>query len=177
MGESRPDRASVPQDVRPVYFEDFEAGRVYDLCSITVRENDIVAFARQFDPLPFHVDPAAAKASAFGGLIASGWHVGALFMRLLVDGLIRDAKSMGSPGMDEVRFLVPVRPGDTVTGRFTIERTEPSGQRRDRGTIHGMGELLNQRDEVVFRFRNRSFFARDRGATGAGGEELVRGLP
>lgn len=142
------------------YFEDFELGRCYDLGSVTITEAEILDFAAQFDPLPIHADPATAAAGPFGGLIASGWHTGCLFMRLYVDGLIGEAANMGSPGVDELRFLVPVRPGDTLTGRYIVERCEPSRTRVERGTVFGLGEMVNDEGEVVFRIRSRSFFRR-----------------
>ena len=95
-------------------FEDFEPGRVFELGAREVTEEEIVAFAREWDPQPFHVDPEAAQESSFGGLIASGWHTGAMWMRLYVDSLLVGAASMGSPGIEELRWLAPVRPGDTL---------------------------------------------------------------
>ena len=143
------------------YFEDFRVGEVLQLGSRTVSEADIIAFARQFDPQPFHVDPARAKESAFGGLIASGWHTASLFMRLLVDGFIDNvAESLGSPGVDQVEWLKPVRPGDTLTGRLTIMELIPSKSRRDRGTIKTRGEMINQKGEVVMTIRGVGFFGR-----------------
>jgi acyl dehydratase len=95
------------------YFEDFEVGKVFDMGTRTVTEDEIVAFATQFDPQPFHVDSEAAAQSLYGGIIASGWHTCGLIMRLMVDGMLRDSSSMGSPGIDEIRWLKPVRGGDT----------------------------------------------------------------
>lgn len=149
---------------RPRYFEDFEAGRSYALGTVTVSEQEIIAFARQFDPLPIHTDPVAVREGPFGGLVASGWHTGSLFMRLFVGGLIGEAANLGSPGVEELRFLAPVRPGYSLTGRYRVERCEPSRTRAERGTVHGVGELLNDADEAVFRIRNRSFFRRRTGA-------------
>ena len=143
------------------YFEDFRVGEVLQLGSRTVSEADIIAFARQFDPQPFHVDPVRAKASVFGGLIASGWHTASLFMRLLVDGFIDQVvESLGSPGVDKVEWLKPVRPGDTLTGRLTIMELIPSKSRADRGTIKTRGELINQKGEVVMTIRGVGFFGR-----------------
>jgi acyl dehydratase len=143
------------------YFEDFRVGEVLQLGSRTVSEADIIAFARQFDPQPFHVDPVRAKASVFGGLIASGWHTASLFMRLLVDGFIDQVvESLGSPGVDKVEWLKPVRPGDTLTGRLTIMALIPSKSRADRGTIKTRGEMLNQKGEVVMTIRGVGFFGR-----------------
>ncbi len=116
-----------------LYFEDLEPGQVVELGEHTVSEEEIVAFARQWDPQPFHLDPEAAKASVFGGLIASGWHTGAMWMRLYVDSLLDGAASMGSPGIEELRWLAPVRPGDTLSGRLTVLEATPSERHPGRG--------------------------------------------
>jgi len=143
------------------YFEDFRVGEVLALGSRQISEAEIIAFAREFDPQPFHVDPERARASVFGGLVASGWHTCALYMRLLVDAFVNTvAQSMGSPGIDKIEWLKPVRPGDTLTGRLTILELIPSKSRPDRGTIKSFGEMLNQRGEVVMAIRNIGFFGR-----------------
>jgi acyl dehydratase len=146
--------------VPPLYFEDFEPGQVLDLGSRSVTEDDIVAFARQWDPQPFHVDPEAARDSVFGGLIASGWHTGAMWMRLYVDSLLDGAASMGSPGIEELRWLAPVRPGDTLAGRLTVLEATPSERRADRGTIRIRGEMVNQDGVVVMAMTSRGHFRR-----------------
>ena len=143
------------------YFEDFRVGEVLLVGSRTVSEAEIIAFGREFDPQPFHTDPVRARDSAFGGLVASGWHTTALFMRLFVDGFISTvANSMGSPGIDKIEWLKPVRPGDTLTGRITITEMTASKTRADRGTIKTLGELLNQHGEVVIAIRGVGFFGR-----------------
>jgi acyl dehydratase len=143
------------------YFEDFRVGEVLSLGSRTVSEEEIIAFARAFDPQPFHTDPERAKASVFGGLVASGWHTVALYMRLLVDGFIAHiAVSQGSPGVDKIEWLKPVRPGDTLTGRLTILELIPSKSRPERGTIRSRGEMVNQKGEVVMTLAGIGFFGR-----------------
>jgi acyl dehydratase len=143
------------------YFEDFSVGEIIPLGSRTLTRESIIAFAEEFDPQPFHVDPERAKRSAFGGLIASGWHTASIYMRLLVDGMVsKVANSMGSPGIDGIQWLKPVRPGDTLTGRVTILETIPSKSRPDRGTLKTLGELLNQQGEVVMTLRGVGFFGR-----------------
>ncbi len=142
------------------YFEDFEAGAVVELGSHTVTEEEIVAFARQWDPQPFHVDPEAARESAFGGLIASGWHTGALWMRMYVDSLLDGTASMGSPGIEELRWLAPVRPGDTLTGRLEVLETTPSQRRPDRGMVRIRAEMVNQDGVTVMALTARGHFAR-----------------
>jgi acyl dehydratase len=131
------------------YFEDLRTGEVISLGEASVSEADIVDFARRFDPQPFHVDPAVASASPFGGLIASGWHTCALFMRLLATGFLNDTPSLGSPGVDEVRWPTPVRPGDVLSGRLEILETRASQSRTDRGIIRSRGSLTNGHGEKV----------------------------
>jgi acyl dehydratase len=141
-------------------FEDFEPDQVFELGSHTVTEEEIVAFARQFDPQPFHVDAAAAAESVFGGLIASGWHTGAMWMRLYVDSMLGDSDARGSPGVEELRWLAPVRPGDTLSGRLIVLETMPSATRPDRGTIRIRGEMVNQDGVTVMSMTSRGHFGR-----------------
>ncbi|MEJ7799923.1 MAG: MaoC/PaaZ C-terminal domain-containing protein, partial [Ilumatobacter sp.] len=102
------------------YFDDFAVGDVFELGEIEVTEFDIVEFATKYDPQPFHIDVDAAEASPFGGLIASGWHTGSMYMRLLVDGLLQDSSSQGASGIEDMRWLAPVRPGDTLRARYEV---------------------------------------------------------
>ena len=111
-----------------LHFEDFEPGQVYELGTRPVTESEIVAFAREWDPQPFHIDPEAAKESVFGGLIASGWQTVAMWMRMYVDTMLGSA-ARGSPGIEELRWLAPVRPGDTLSGRLTVLEATPSATR------------------------------------------------
>lgn len=144
-----------------LYFEDFPAGKVIELGSYVMTDERIIAFAREFDPQPFHTDPVRARDSAFGGLVASGWHTAAVYMRLVVQGFIDSvASSMGSPGVDKIEWLEPVRPGDTLSGRLTIVDAIPSKSRADRGTIKTLGEVLNQHGKVVMTIRGVGFFGR-----------------
>jgi acyl dehydratase len=140
-------------------FEDFAVGQVYELGSRTVTEAELVEFARQWDPQPFHVDPEAAKESVFGGLIASGWQTGAIWMRMYVDTMLGSA-ARGSPGIEELRWLAPVRPGDTLTGRLTVLETAPSATKPDRGTIRIRGEMVNQDGVTVMAMTSRGHFGR-----------------
>jgi acyl dehydratase len=140
-------------------FEDFEPGQVYELGTRTVTEDEIVAFAREWDPQPFHVDSEAAKDSVFGGLIASGWQTGAIWMRMYVDSMLGSA-ARGSPGIEELRWLAPVRPGDTLSGRLTVLDVSPSATRPDRGTIRIRGEVVNQDGVTVMAMTSRGHFGR-----------------
>jgi acyl dehydratase len=138
------------------YFEDFRAGEVLELGRYVVSREQIIAFAREFDPQPFHLDEEAARRTIYGGLLASGWHTGAIFMRLLAEGLLQDTASMGSPGLDELRWLRPVRPGDTLSARMTVLETVPSRSKPDRGLVRSLSEVLNQRGEVVMTLKGLS---------------------
>ena len=142
------------------YFEDFAVRQTFDLGSRKLEADEIVAFAREYDPQPFHTDERAAAATPFGGLIASGWHTAAVFMRLYCDGLLNDTASLGSPGVDELRWLHPVRPGDTLTGSLTVLETRPSSTRPNRGTILLGCSLTNQDGVEVLTMRARGLFGR-----------------
>ncbi|HEY7350760.1 MAG TPA: MaoC family dehydratase [Ktedonobacterales bacterium] len=131
------------------YFEDFHVGEIIVLGAAQVTAEEIITFAKQFDPQPFHLDPEQARDSIFGGLVASGWHTTGLFMRLLVDGLLRETISIGSPGVDEVRWPRPVRPGDMLRACFTVLECTPSKSRPQMGILRSKCELFNQHDEVV----------------------------
>jgi acyl dehydratase len=134
------------------WFEDYEAGEVVEFGEYPVTQEEIVEFARRYDPQPFHVDPEAAKDSAYGGLIASGWHTCAIMMRLLADGFVSEVASMGSPGLDELRWLAPVRPGDVLRSRIRVLETRRSSSKPDRGLVRLEQEAVNQRGEVVARW-------------------------
>jgi acyl dehydratase len=142
------------------YFEDFRPGQTVELGSRTVTEEEIVAFARQWDPQPFHIDAEAARDSVFGGLVASGWHTGAMWMRLYVDSLLDNTASHGSPGVEELRWLAPVRPGDTLTGRLEVLEAVPSERRPDRGTVRIRAEMVNQDGVTVMSMTTRGHFGR-----------------
>jgi acyl dehydratase len=132
-----------------LHFEDLRPGDVFDLGRARVDEAEMLAFARRFDPQPFHVDPRRAVDTPFGGLIASGWFTAGLFMRMYVDGVLRDSTSQGSPGLSELRWLAPVRAGDVLAGRLTVLATRPSATRPGRGTATLRGELLRDGVPVV----------------------------
>lgn len=146
--------------MKKIYFEDFRVGQVIELGSCTVSKDEIIAFARKFDPQPFHIDEAAAERSIYGGLIASGWHTGSLFMRLLYDGLLSHAASMGSPGQDELRWIKPVRPGDTLSARGLVEELIPSRSKPDRGLIRTTYEVFNQDGDKVMTVRGLGMFGK-----------------
>jgi acyl dehydratase len=147
-------------DGRFRYFEDFTDGETIELGSFAYSEQEIVEFARQYDPQPMHTDIVAARNSIYGGLIASGWQTVTGYMRKLVDEIMRDSDSLGSPGIDHLRWLKPVRPGDTLRARFTVLEARPSNSRPDRGIVRSRGEVLNQKDEVVMDVEAVNFFGR-----------------
>ena len=142
---------AAPHDDR--YFEDYLPGEVYSYGSVTLDEASIIEFARLYDPQPFHIDPVAAQDSIYGGLIASGWHTTSVMMRLLADHVLSPASSLGSPGCDELRWLRPVRPGDSLSVRIEIVDGRRSRSNPDRGLVSCRLEVLNQRDEVVMTLR------------------------
>jgi acyl dehydratase len=132
---------AVPVEDR--YFEDYQAGAVYEYGYASVTEAEILAFARQFDPQPIHVDAAFAASGPFGGLIASGWHTAGIAMRLIADHYLSRVASLASPGIDELRWPAPLRPGDTLRLRTTIIEARVSRSKPDRGLVRTRGELLN----------------------------------
>lgn len=142
------------------YFEDFVEGQTVELGAFSLSEEEIIDFASKYDPQPMHVDPEAARQSIYGGLIASGWHTAASYMRLVVDNVLAGSDSIGSPGVDQLRWLKPVRPGDSLTARFHILETRTSNSRPERGIVRSRGELLNQAGDVVMTCEAVNFFGR-----------------
>jgi acyl dehydratase len=133
------------------YFEDFTEGQVIELGALpSLGEEEIIAFARQWDPQVFHTDPVAAKETIYGGLIASGWQTALLTMRVMVDELLSTTAAQGSPGVENIRFLKPVRAGDRLTARYTVLVAEPSARRPTRGKILGRTEVLDANGDVVY---------------------------
>jgi acyl dehydratase len=143
-------------------FEDFTVGEVIPHPAWPVTADDIVAFAREYDPQPFHLDPRAPETAMTGGLIASGWHVAAIFMRTLCEAFLLDSTSMGSPGVDTLKWLKPVRPGDTLSARSTVLEVKPSKSRPDRGIVRFRHDMLNQAGETVMTLDNPILFGRRR---------------
>ena len=142
------------------YFEDFTPRDEIELGQHTITKERIIAFAREFDPQVFHLDEDAAKDTIFGGLVASGWHTGSLTMRLFYEGVIQHVVSLGSPGIDELRWIKPVRPGDTLSGRMTVTECIPSRSKPDRGIVRSLLELRNQHGEIVVTIKGMSLLGR-----------------
>ena len=146
------------------YLEDYVVGATYEFGSITITEDEIVQFGKKFDPQLFHTDPNGAKETAYGGLIASGWHTCSLFMRLFVENYLAGQASLGSPGVDELRWLKPVRPGDKLSLRITVRKVKPSSSKPDRGILFSFCEMLNQENDVVLTMKGLNLIRyRDRG--------------
>jgi acyl dehydratase len=143
-----------------LHFEDFSPGAADVPGSITVTKDAVVAFAREFDAQPFHTDEEAAEKTFAGGLIASGWHSCGLLMRLCADGFINESSSMGAPGVEELKWLKAVRPGDTLRARYTVLELKASRSRPEMGLVRIHYELLNQDGEVVLTQRNWAMLGR-----------------
>jgi acyl dehydratase len=133
------------------YFEDYALGTTYECGSFSVDTASITNFAKEYDPQSFHVDPVAAADGPFGGLIASGWHTAALTMRQLVDNYLSAEASLGGAGVDEIRWPLPVRPGDTLRVRATVVESRRSLSKPDRGIIKTLVETANQDGRTVMR--------------------------
>lgn len=150
----------MSDSVEKMYFEDFVPGLVIECGSHTVEEAAIVDFASKFDPQTFHTDADKAKDSIYGGLIASGWHTVSIMMGQMVRGYVGRSSSMGSPGVDAVRWLKPVRPGDTLTVRTHVREAIPSTSKPDRGVVKSRIEATNQDGEVVAYIEGMGMFGR-----------------
>ena len=153
------------------YWEDLQPGSVRELGSVTPGVDEIKEFAEQFDPQPFHVDEAAGRRSIYGNLCASGWHTCAMAMRLTVDNFLNESSSMGSPGLESLRWLKPVYPGDTLSLQHRITESRPMRSRADIGIVRSTWELSNQNGEMVLLMEGYGMFGRRHPATA---EEMAR---
>jgi acyl dehydratase len=153
------------------YWEDLQPGSTRELGSITVTAEEIKEFAGQFDPQPFHVDELAGRRSIFGNLCASGWHTCALAMKLTVENFLNESSSMGSPGLENLRWLKPVYPGDTLTLKHSITESRPLRKRPDTGLVRALWEMYNQNGEKVMQMEGYGMFRRRNPATP---EEITR---
>ena len=142
------------------YFEDYVAADVHQFGSIAVEADEVIAFAKRFDPQAMHTDPEAAKHTIFGGLIASGWHTAGLMMRLYAEHYLTQVSSLASPGIDELRWLKPVRPGDVLSVRVTVLKAIPSKSKPDRGAVTSFVEVINQVGVVVMTLKAINFIGR-----------------
>lgn len=142
------------------YWEDLQPGIVRDLGSVSVSAEEIKAFASQFDPQPFHLDEEAGRNSLFGGLCASGWHTCSLAMKLTVENLLRHSSSLGSPGLEGLRWLKPVYPGDTLSLRHSTLESRPLRTRADTGLVRSKWEMFNQHGDKVMEMEGYGMFRR-----------------
>ncbi len=136
------------------HFEDFVLGETIDLGAYPVTKDEIIAFAREFDPQPFHIDEAAAEAGFFGGLVASGWHTVSMFMRMYYDALVSRVASEGAPGVDNLKWLRPVRPGDVLGGSATVTALRRSRSRPGIGLVSYDFAVGNQAGETVMTLKS-----------------------
>ena len=142
------------------WFEDFVPGQVEEFGDFVMTLAEIIGFAARYDPQPFQIDPEAARASAFGELVASGWNTAAVAMRLMVDHFIPPNAALGSPGVDAVRWVKPVYPGDTLRMRATVIAAKPSSSKPDRGIATMRCEVFNQKDELVMHMQSMQMMGR-----------------
>jgi acyl dehydratase len=142
------------------YWEDFYPGQVREAGGISLSEDEIIEFARKYDPQPFHTDREKAKQTYFGGLIASGWQTASVCMRLICDMYLLESASLGSPGVDELRWVKPVRAGDTLHLKSTVLETRASNSRPDMGTVRSRSEVYNQHGELVMHMSGVGMFRR-----------------
>ncbi len=142
------------------YWEDFKVGEVEQIGGKKVEQDEVIDFARQFDPQPFHVDEAAAKQSMYGGLIASGWHTCSMVMRMMCDTYLLQSASVGSPGIDNLKWLKPVRPGDTIRAQRTTLESRTSKSRPEIGIVRNLWEVFNQEGELVMTMEGYGMFRR-----------------
>jgi len=147
------------------WWEDFPAGHIREFGGLVVTREDVLAFARAYDPQPFHVDDAAAEASLFGRLAASGWHTCAMAMRMMCDAYLLESASLGSPGIDELRWLKPVYPGDTLRVRLTVLEARPMASRPQIGLVKSRWEVTNQERDTVLTMEGWDMFRRRPSAT------------
>lgn len=157
-GQQMSAELSVPANQR--FFEDYEPGPVYEFGPIEVTEAEVIGFAKKFDPQYIHTDPEKAARGPFGGIIASGWHTSSLMMRLYVDHYLSSVASMASPGIDELRWIKPVRPGDSLWIRVTALDARPSKSKPDVGVVRVFVEVLNQNRETVMTVNTVNLFRR-----------------
>lgn len=141
-------------------WEDFKVGERQEMGRHTFTEDEIVDFGRRYDPQPFHTDALAAKQSFFGGLVASGWHTCAVAMRLMCDSYLNNSRSLGAPGVENVRFHKPVRPGDTLLFRRTVLASRLSASRKGVGLVKQRWEAVNERGELVLSMEGWNMFGR-----------------
>lgn len=156
---------ATPRRLR-FFWEDFPVGQVREFGGYLVTREAVLAFAREFDPQPFHLDDAAAEASLFGRLAASGWHTCAIAMRMMCDAYLLESASLGSPGLEKLSWKKPVYPGDTLHVRLEVLESRPLASRRDVGILRSRWEVMNQDEETVLTMEGHGMFRRREPAPG-----------
>lgn len=151
---------NAPQKTHKYYWEDFPVGKVSEFGHMTVSAEEIIDFAGKFDPQPFHLSEEGGKNSLFGGLCASGWHTCAMAMRMMCDGYILESASLGSPGLENIRWLKPVRPGDTLHVRSVVLEARPMDSKPHVGLLRVRTEVLNQNNEEVMQMEGYGMYRR-----------------
>lgn len=149
-----------------IFWEDLTAGSVRELGSVTVDKDEVKEFASKYDPQPFHLDEEAGRNSLFGALAASGWHTAAMAMRLTVDNLLKHTASKGSPGLESLKWLKPVFPGDVLSLRHSILESRPLKSRPDTGLVRSRWEMFNQHGDKVLEMEGYGMFGRRHPAAG-----------
>ena len=149
----------IPKSIK-YYWEDFPVGNVSEFGGTTITAEDIVRFASEFDPQPFHLDEEAGRKSLFGGLCASGWHTCALAMRMMCDAYLLESSSLGSPGLENIRWIKPVRPGDVLRLRTVVLESRPLESKPGVGLLRNRWELINQNNEEVMQMEGYGMFGR-----------------
>lgn len=147
------------------YWEDFKLDEKTCMGSVAVERDEVIEFASRYDPQPFHIDDEAARESIYDGLIASGWHTCSLVMRLMCDSYLLDSASLGSPGLDNIRWLKPVRPGDVLTAYRTVMESRASNSRPDTGIVKTLWEVENQNGDLVLTMTGVNLFLRRNAAS------------
>jgi acyl dehydratase len=150
---------TAPREIR-WYWEDFFEGQTMEFGPKKVEREEVIRFATEFDPQPFHLSEEAGKASLFGGLAASGWHTASMVMRLMCDGFILNSSSLGSPGLESLKWLKPVMVGDEIRARLHVLSKRPMKSKPHVGLVQNLWEVVNQRDEVVMTIESWAMYGR-----------------
>jgi acyl dehydratase len=159
MSEPSPPAAAPARAVR-FYWEDFPVGQVREFGHYLVTREAVLDFARAFDPQPFHLDDAAAESSLFGRVVASGWHTCAIAMRMMCDAYLLESASLGSPGLESLKWLLPVYPGDTLRVRLTVLESRPLASRPEVGLVRSAWQVMNQDGATVLTMEGYGMFRR-----------------
>ena len=148
----------MKESFKNAYLEDYQVGKIYKFGFVLVDKEEVISFAKKFDPQFFHIEETLANSSQFKGIIASGWHTCSMMMRLLVDNYISECSSLGSPGVEKIRWTEPVRPGDILSLKVRVLQSRPSESKPDRGIVKSKIEMFNQKKVTVLEMETTGFF-------------------